>query len=62
MWEPAERGEVLIGGCLIYGDRRDPSWSCRDCRYEFGHEPADRRRASRIIQRLLAEATHVEEP
>ena len=29
LFEAAERGEVELGGCVIYGD--DPKWSCRKC-------------------------------
>jgi hypothetical protein len=29
--EAAQRGEVILGGCLCYGDERDPRWGCLDC-------------------------------
>jgi len=27
----AERGEVALGGCLCFGDDRDPEWRCPSC-------------------------------
>lgn len=30
----AERGEVVLGGCVIWGN--DPAWSCRECGCRFG--------------------------
>jgi hypothetical protein len=29
MWEAAERGEIVIGGCVIRGD--DPTHGCPNC-------------------------------
>lgn len=29
--EAAQLGELLLGGCLCYGDDRDPRWGCLDC-------------------------------
>ncbi len=29
MWEAAERGEIVIGGCVIRGD--DPTYGCPNC-------------------------------
>lgn len=31
--EASERGEVLLGGCLVSGDSSDPPWACVDCGY-----------------------------
>jgi hypothetical protein len=28
----AARGEVVLGGCMVWGDERDPKWACLDCR------------------------------
>ncbi|WP_168625685.1 MULTISPECIES: hypothetical protein [unclassified Cryobacterium] len=28
-FERAERGEIILGGCLLTGN--DPDWSCREC-------------------------------
>lgn len=32
--ERADRGEVVIGGCVIFGN--DPEWDCPDCGHQFG--------------------------
>jgi hypothetical protein len=29
LFEAADRGEVAIGGCVVYGN--DPKWLCRVC-------------------------------
>ncbi len=29
MFQSADRGEIELGGCVIYGD--DPEWTCRRC-------------------------------
>jgi hypothetical protein len=31
----AERGEVVIGGCIVTGDDTDPEWACPVCREPF---------------------------
>jgi len=56
LWGAANRGELAIGGCLVYGDGRDPCWACRSCGLEFGTSDQDRTQARSIIQRLIAEA------
>jgi hypothetical protein len=33
-FEAEERGEVVIGGCVIDDD--NPIWSCSDCRERYG--------------------------
>lgn len=30
--EQARLGRVILGGCLVYGDERDPDWECHSCR------------------------------
>jgi hypothetical protein len=31
------RGEnVVFGGCMCWGDERDPKWQCRACGLRFG--------------------------
>ena len=57
LWGAANHGELAIGGCMVYGDGRDPSWACRSCGFEFGTSAQDRERAGRIIELLMAEAT-----
>jgi hypothetical protein len=27
----ANRREVVLGGCMVWGDERDPKWACLDC-------------------------------
>jgi hypothetical protein len=27
----ARAGRLLLGGCLCWGDQRDPCWACRSC-------------------------------
>ena len=28
------KGRVVLGGCIVYGDARDPRWACRRCANE----------------------------
>jgi len=28
-------GKVILGGCLVHGDDRDPQWECQRCRYQW---------------------------
>ena len=28
-----ERGELVLGGCLVEGDGLDPEWQCQECRH-----------------------------
>jgi hypothetical protein len=32
----ARRGEVALGGCICWGDMRDPRWGCRECGERWG--------------------------
>jgi hypothetical protein len=32
----AARGEVVLGGCMMYGEERDPAFECRSCGGRFG--------------------------
>jgi hypothetical protein len=32
----AHRKEVVIGGCCVYGDERDPTFECQSCGDRFG--------------------------
>ena len=34
--EAAQRGEVVLGGCLVMGDGSEPKWACRGCGKAFG--------------------------
>jgi hypothetical protein len=34
--EAAERGEVLLGGCMLGRPGGDPEWACGECGFEFG--------------------------
>ena len=33
MWEEKERGEIILGGCVI--EERAPDHHCNDCQYEW---------------------------
>ena len=35
LFEAAERGEVVIGGCVVGRPGGDPRWSCPDCRHRW---------------------------
>ncbi|WP_156251507.1 hypothetical protein [Pseudactinotalea terrae] len=39
LFEAAERGEVVLGGCVMFvdpdGQSADPDRSCRDCHHRF---------------------------
>lgn len=39
-FEAAERGEVLLGGCMVWDGR--PSSQCSQCGAEFGRRPPRR--------------------
>ncbi|MCA1706318.1 MAG: hypothetical protein LC808_24855 [Actinobacteria bacterium] len=30
-----ERGELELGGCMAWGDERDPHWHCKACGHEW---------------------------
>jgi hypothetical protein len=34
MFEQARRGEIVLGGCVIFDD--SPSHACTSCRHQFG--------------------------
>jgi hypothetical protein len=34
--ESAARGEIVLGGCIIYGDERDTAFECQGCKERFG--------------------------
>ena len=34
--ERSRRGEVALGGCMVFHDERDPALECRDCGNRFG--------------------------
>ena len=40
MIDAAERGDIVLGGCIITG--RDPGWLCRVCGRRFGGGTAKR--------------------
>src|SRR5437868_6419486 len=44
----ARLGEVVLGGCLCWGDERDPTWGCRSCGFLFG--------GTEELEHLLAKA------
>ncbi len=31
----AAEGWVVLGGCIVYGDERDPRWACRACAHQW---------------------------
>jgi hypothetical protein len=35
-FEASERGEVVLGGCVIFGD--DPQWQCPSCHLRYRTE------------------------
>lgn len=35
--ERARSGSVVLGGCIIYGDERDPAWQCQQCGFRWGN-------------------------
>lgn len=43
MEEESRKGEVMLGGCMIYSD--DPDWHCRHC----GNEWADPTSPWRVV-------------
>jgi len=51
----AERGEIVLGGCMVRGDGSDPEWACRGCGKEFGGflAPADPAMWSAVIRTML---------
>ena len=38
MFEAEQRGELLLGGCMIEPD--SPTWACRDCHHTWGGPPS----------------------
>ena len=34
MWEMANRGEIVLGGCVV----DSPQWSCQACGWRWGNE------------------------
>ena len=36
LFEASERGEVILGGCLINGD--DPEYRCKKCRLDYSRD------------------------
>ena len=38
MFEAEQRGELLLGGCVIEPD--SPTWACRACRHTWGGPPS----------------------
>ncbi len=41
LFEAADRGEVVLGGCMVWDEQ--PEWACRgvDCGLEFGQRASD---------------------
>ena len=39
MWEAEQRGEVVLGGCLVGPE--SPAYECRDCRIPLPWPPRD---------------------
>lgn len=37
MFAADERGQVELGGCILWGD--DPQWYCRPCGHRWGNTP-----------------------
>ena len=35
----AERGEAVLGGCILMGDGTDPKWACGECGHELPPAP-----------------------
>ena len=33
MWESMERGEIVLGGCVISSE--SPAWHCRQCEHDW---------------------------
>ncbi len=36
MAQEADRGEVVLGGCVLGLPNGDPAWACLSCRIRFG--------------------------
>ena len=37
--KPLEKGEIVLGGCIITGN--DPEWSCNECGHRWGNYKED---------------------
>jgi hypothetical protein len=40
MMEAAEKGEIVMGGCIVHED--NPTWSCKKCGHRWGRLGLDR--------------------
>ena len=47
MEQAAERGEIVLGGCII--DAGSPAWECRSCRHRYNLVPAYDSRGGYIV-------------